>query len=83
MRTVAPQIKTIDQPVQLLNRQHDGFVGLIGRCFEAFGFKAFEPKAKAVAFPILNLHPIAGFVEKDEKYRIEHHHFDIRLHQCS
>lgn len=51
MWTVAPQIKTIEQPVQLLDRQHDGFVGVIGRCFEAFGFKAFESKAKAIAFP--------------------------------
>lgn len=49
MWTVAPQIKTIEQPVQLLDRQHDGFVGVIGRYFEAFGFKAFEPKTKAVA----------------------------------
>ncbi len=71
MWTVAPQIKTIEQPVQLLDHQHDGFVGMIGRCFEAFGFNAFELKAKAGAFLIQNLHPIAGFVEKDEQHRID------------
>jgi len=66
MWTVAPQIKTIEQPVQLLDRQHDGFVGVIGRRFEAFGFKALEPKEKAVGFPIQNLYLIAEFVEKDK-----------------
>ena len=83
MWTVAPQFKTIEHPVQLLDCQHDGFVGVIGLCFDAFGFKTFEPKATAVAFSIQNLRPIAGFVEKDEKHRIEHRHFDIQLHQCS
>ena len=74
MWTVAPQIKTIEQPVQFLDRQHVSLVGVIGRYFETFGLKAFESKAKAVAFPIQNLHPIAGVVEKDEKHRIDHRH---------
>ncbi|WP_437180832.1 hypothetical protein [Pseudomonas mandelii] len=81
MWTVAPQIKTIEQPVQFLDRQHDGFVGVIGRCFEAFGFKAFEPKAKAVAFPVQNLHAVSGLVEKNEKHRVKHGDLDVQFDQ--
>ena len=60
MRTVAPEIKTVEQPVQFLNRQHDGFVGGIGRGFETLGLQALEPKAEAVALPIEDFHPITG-----------------------
>lgn len=38
MRTVAPEVKTVEQPVQFLGVQNDGFGGGLGRCFELFGF---------------------------------------------
>lgn len=56
MRTVAPEIKTVEQPVQFLNRQHDGFICLIGGCFETLGLQALEPKAEAVAFSVKDFH---------------------------
>ncbi|ALU62485.1 hypothetical protein ACA40_22415 [Pseudomonas syringae pv. lapsa] len=46
MRTVAPQIKAVEHPVQFLNRQYNRLVAYIRRCFEALGFQALEPKAK-------------------------------------
>ena len=52
MWTVAPQVKTIQQPIQFLNRQHNDFVGEIWRCFETFRLQALEPKTKAVALPV-------------------------------
>ncbi|EGH99978.1 hypothetical protein PLA106_28191, partial [Pseudomonas amygdali pv. lachrymans str. M302278] len=39
MRTVAPQIKSIQQPIQFLNRQHNGFVDIIWRDFETLGLE--------------------------------------------
>jgi hypothetical protein len=83
MRAVAPQIKTVEQPVQLLDRQHDGFVGVIGRCFETFGFEAFEPKTEAVALPVEDFHSIPVAIQKDEKHRVEHSDFDIQFDQGS
>lgn len=41
MRTVAPEIKTVEQPVQLLDAQYDGFVGGVRRRFEPLGLQAF------------------------------------------
>ncbi len=64
MRTVAPKIKTVEQPVQFLNRQHDGFVCLIGRCFETLGLQALEPKAEAVALPVKDFHPVTRAIQK-------------------
>jgi len=82
MRTVAPEIKTVEQPVQLLDAEDNRLVRGIGRRFEALGLQAFEPKAEAVALPVQDLHAVAGFVEKDEKHRIEHGHFYIQFDQC-
>ena len=81
MRTVAPQIKTVEQPVQFLNRQHDGFVGDVGRSFEMFGLQTFELQAKTVALPIQHFDAVTGFVEEDKKYRIEHGDLDVQLDQ--
>lgn len=81
MRTITPQTKTVEQPVQFLERQHDCFIADVGRGFETFGLEALEPKAKAVAFPISNLHAVAGFVEEDEKHRVEYGHFYVELDQ--
>jgi hypothetical protein len=64
MRTVAPEIKTVEQPVQFLNRQHDGFVGGIGRGFETLGLQALEPKAEAVALPIEDFTRLRGRFRK-------------------
>ncbi len=83
MRTVAPQIKSIQQPIQFLNRQHNGFVDIIWRDFETLGLETLEPKAEAVTLPIQNLHSIPGFVEKDKEHRIKDRHFNIQLDQSS
>ncbi|OIN07382.1 hypothetical protein BFN10_17385 [Pseudomonas extremorientalis] len=52
MRAIAPKVKTVEQPVQFLDAQYDGFVGDVGRGFETLGFQALEPKTEAVALPI-------------------------------
>jgi hypothetical protein len=79
MRAVPPHVKTIQQPIQFLNRQHNGFVGEMRRCFEAFGFGALELKAKAVALPIKDFHPITGAIQKNEKHGVEHGDLDINF----
>jgi hypothetical protein len=81
MRTIAPEVKAVEQPVQLLNAQHNGFVTFIGRCFEPFGFEAFEPKAKAVALPVEDFHAITWAIQENEKHGIEHRDFNIQLNQ--
>ena len=77
MWTVAPQVKTVEQPVQLLDAQHDGFVGGVGRSFKTLGFQPLEPKAEAVALPVEDFHSVAVAIQKDEKHRVEHSDFDI------
>ena len=52
MRTVAPEVKAIEHPVEFLDGQNDRLVGGVGRCFESFGLEALELKAEAVALPI-------------------------------
>ena len=59
MRAVTPEIKTIKQPIQLLDAQHNGSVGSVGRCFEPFRLETFEPKAEAVALPIEDLYSVS------------------------
>ena len=81
MRAVAPEVKTIQQPVQLLNGHHDGLVSDVGRCFETFGLQAPEPKAKTVALPVAYFHSITGAIQEDEEYRVEHGDFDIQFDQ--
>lgn len=60
MRAVAPQVETIQQPVQFLNRQHNGLVLIIGRCFEPLGIQSFEPQAEAV-----------GLVSRPEEFHLQ------------
>ncbi len=81
MRTVAPQVKTVEQPVQFLDAQYDGFVGGLGRGFETLGLQALEPKAEAVALPVEYFHPVTGAIQKNKKYRVEYRHLDIQLDQ--
>lgn len=81
MRPISPEVEAIQQPIQFLSRQDNGFVAGVGRCFEPFGFEAFEPKAKAVALPIQYLHSITLAIQENEKHRIEHRHLDIQLDQ--
>ncbi|WP_422124863.1 hypothetical protein, partial [Pseudomonas viridiflava] len=83
MGTVTPEVKTIEQPVQLLNGQDNRLVGGIGRCFESLRFQAFEPKAEAVALPVHDFHSVARLVEENEKYRVEHGNLDIQFDQRS
>jgi hypothetical protein len=46
MRTVAPEVKAIEHPVEFLDGQNDSLVGGVRRCFESFGLEALEPKAE-------------------------------------
>ena len=80
---VTPEVKTVEQPVQLLNGQDNCLVGGIGRCFESLRFKAFEPKAEAVALLVQDFHSVARLVEENEKYRVEHGNLDIQFDQRS
>lgn len=66
MRTVAPEIETVEQLVKLLHAEGYRLVRVVGRCFETLGLQALEPKTEAVAPPIQSLHAVAGLVEKDE-----------------
>jgi len=81
MWAVAPEVKTIQQPVQFLNGQHDGLVSDVGRCFETFGLQALKPEAKTVALPVEYFHSITGAIQEDEEYRVEHCDFDIQFDQ--
>ena len=83
MRAVAPQVKAVEQPVQLLDAQHDSFVGGIGRCFETLGLQALEPKAEAVALPVEYFHSVTVAIQKYEKHRVKHGNFDIQFDQGS
>ncbi|GEM_PF-2623521 len=53
--TVAPQVDAVEQPVQLVDRQLDGFVTGIGLGLETLGLQALEPEAEPIALPIKNL----------------------------
>ena len=79
VKTFAPEVKSVQQPVQLLGAQHDGLVGSIERCFEPFALQVLEPKTEAVELPIQDFDPVAMVIQKDEKYRVEHGNFDIQL----
>ena len=81
MRPVAPEVKTVEQPVQLLNAEYDHIVGDVRRGFEPLGFEALEPETEAVALPIKYFYPITRAIEKDEKHWIEHGYLDIQLDQ--
>ena len=81
MRAVTPEIKTIKQPIQLLDAQHNGFVGSVGRCFEPFRLETLEPKAEAVTLPVEDFHSVTVAIQKNKKDRIEYGDFDIQLDQ--
>lgn len=82
MRAIWPQIKTVEQPVEFLDGQNDRLAGGVRRGCETLGLTALEPKGEAVAFPIQDLHAVAGFVETYEKQRIEYRNFYVQLDQC-
>jgi hypothetical protein len=81
MRAVAPEVETVEQPVQFLGAQRNGLVGGIRRCFETLGIQVLEPKSEAVVLPIQNLHPVAGLVKKNKKHRIQYRHLYVKLDQ--
>src|SRR5690606_19769947 len=81
VRTVAPQVKTVQHPVQLLGGQLDGIIADIWRCFEALGLQALEPEAEAVAFPVQDLYPVAGPIQEHKQYGVEHGSIDVQLDQ--
>src|SRR5690606_10341634 len=75
---VPPEVETGQQLIQFPHRQHDGPVS-IGLGLETLGLQTLEPQTEAVAFPVEDFHPVAGFVEEDEQHRVEHGHLDIQL----
>lgn len=79
MRAVGPQIKSVKQPVQFLRGKNNHFASDIRRSFESLGFKAFEPKAEAVALPVQDFHTVAGLFGKYEGRRVEDRHLDVQL----
>ena len=79
MWAVAPEVKTIQQPVQLLHAQHDSFIAKFRRCFETLGLQALEPKTKAVALPIKDFHSITVAIQKNEQHGIEYRDLDIQF----
>lgn len=81
VRTVAPQVDAVEQPVQLIDRQLDGLVAGIGLGLEAFGFQTLEPQAEAIALPVEDLDLTAGAVEEHEQHGVEHFHLDVQLDQ--
>lgn len=64
MRSVTPQVDTVEQPVQLFDRQFDGLFTDIGLGLEALGLQAFEPQAGAIALPVEDLDLATGAVEE-------------------
>ena len=52
MRFVAPQIKAVEQPVELLRREAHRLAAEVARPLETFAFEALVPQAKAVPLPI-------------------------------
>src|SRR5690554_1543731 len=83
VRAVAPQVKTVQHPVQLLGGQLDGIIADIWRCFETLGLQALEPEAEAVAFPVEDLYPVAGPIQKHKPYGVEHGSLDVQLDRGS
>lgn len=81
MRPVAPEVKTVEQPVQFLDAEDNRYVRGIGRCFGVLGLQRLEPKTEAVVFPVQNSDPVAGFFERDERFQIEDRHFYIQFYQ--
>lgn len=79
MRTVTPEVKTVEHPVEFLDSQDNRFVRHVRRRFEALGLQAFEPKAEAVALPIQDLHAVAWLIEEDEKHRVGHGDLDVKF----
>src|SRR5690606_5968594 len=81
VRAVTPQVDAVEQPVQFVDRQFDGFVTRIGFGLEALGFQSLEPQAEAIALPVENLDLAAGASEEHEQHRVEHLHLDVQLDQ--
>src|SRR5690606_22278483 len=81
VRAVTPQVDAVEQPVQFVDRQFDGFVTRIGFGLEALGFQSLEPQAEAIALPVENLDLAAGAIEEHEQHRVEHLHLDVQLDQ--
>ena len=75
--------EAVEQPVQFLDGQDNGFIGGVWRSFEAFGFEALEPEAEAVALPVQHLDAVTGFIEENEKDGVEHGDFNVQLNQGS
>lgn len=79
MRTVTPEVKAVEHPVEFLNSQDNRFVRHVGRRFEAFGLKALEPKAEAVSLPLQDLHAVTRLVEENKKDWVKDRDLDIQL----
>ena len=81
MRTVTPEVETVEHPVELLEGQDNRFVRHVRLCFEALGLQALKPKAEAVGISVQDLHTVAWLVEEDEKHWVKDGDFDIKFDQ--
>ncbi len=77
MRTVTPEVKTVEHPVQLLDGQDNRFINHIRRCFKTLGLQALEPEAESVALPVQDLHAVARLVEENKKHWVEDGDLDV------
>jgi hypothetical protein len=71
VRTVAPQVDAVEQPVQFIHRQLNGLVTGIRPGLEPLGLQPLEPQTETVAYLVENLHLSTAAIEEDEQHRIE------------
>src|SRR5262245_9580865 len=81
MRRTAPDIETIQQPVQGLAIDNHRLAADIARPFEALLLKPLVPEAKAVLLPVQNLDLVARAVDKNIQCWCEGIQPQGRLHQ--
>lgn len=76
-----PQVDTVEQPVQLVDRQFDGLVADIGLGLEALGLQALELQAEAIALPVEDHDLVTGAVDEHEQHWVKHFHLDVQCDQ--
>ncbi|MGH8331310.1 MAG: hypothetical protein ACRES0_12935, partial [Pseudomonas sp.] len=81
MWTAAPQIKTVQQPVEFLNRPHEASSEQSGDVLKRARIPGALAKGKAVAFPIQNPHSFSRLVEEHEKHRVKCRDLDAQFDQ--
>jgi len=64
VRLILPQIKPVEEPVQLLTTERNRRARMIAGPFEAMFFKTFIPETESILFPVQNLKFVAATVNK-------------------